>query len=282
MEILVDAHGNKLTVHLLRKEMKKYFIEIFRRACELTHTEYRLLRLGGIWAQRKNHFPLPRLAFAIKLPQDFPYSPCLWYSSIREFAPLLVQWLCAQNIHEILYVFAPHLTPQKVQTLPSGFAKIKLHPLELYWVLPDPPPPLEITEDIEQLYFGMPPIEGSLETAALTYLRYLRFELRRISEGFFTFLNRLTIYHMLLDMHRYFRLEKIVPPLFVEQDAGVRRLRIIATSDDAGVEERCIAAGILSRISAIAAMENPTDYNLPINKERLLGYVRALEGDYQI
>lgn len=276
MEILVDAHDRKLSVHVLRKETKRYFRKVMESVKAVCNAQGRMVKFGGLWAQKPYHLTMPRTAFIFTLPYDCPYLPCCWVTELKEAVPVIAQWLSARNVHEFLYASAGIITPKKVQEIAPGFVKIQLYPLPICWVIPDPPPPIEITEDMEQLYMGMPPMEGLTEASFILYNKYLRFELRRISEGFFTYANRITIYHMLNELKYKYRRGRIAIPLFVENDVGIRRLRLIATSDDAPDEERCIAAGILSHISPIGSMEDPKDYGLPINKERLTSPLRAL------
>ncbi len=274
MELIVDGHENRITIHLLKFREWKLFKRLVRAVCDASEVKGKFMWLGGLWAQRPHI--LPPIAVSFDLPYRNSYLPCLWRAHAKEIIPTLTQWLVTRNEAEFLWVSAPIITPERVRPLSNNFSLFRLSPLPLEWILPDPVPPLEITEDIEQLYFGVPPLEGTIEATAVTYMNYLRFETRRISEGFFTYLNRICIYHMLRDLRYHYRRRTFVNPLFVENDAGVRRLRYIATSDEAGLEERALAAGILSSISALAQAEDPKDYGLPVDKERIKMSVRRL------
>lgn len=278
MQLIIDGHEDKLTVHLIGLREANLFKKIVGAIGSGTGAKWKFSFIKGLWMQKEHKLSLPPIAGQFKLPFRNPYLPCKWQTDVKEGVVLVTQWLSARNLSEFLFVTAPSIRIERVRPLGNNFSIFRLHPLTLEWVLPDPVPPLEVTDDMEQMLYGMLPVEGSADAAVISYLNYLRFETRRLSEGFYIYASRICIYHMLRDMHLFFRRRQIVNPLFVENDSGVRKLRYIASSDELGDEERAIAAGILSSISAIAEVEDPRDYGLPIDKSRLrMGLVRLHE-----
>lgn len=271
MKVLVDGHENRLSIHLVEGDFNQFKHVMW----ELSRVVGRAVRVGevaGLWMQRTHFFTIPPRGCLFTFREDNPYFPCYWDVDLREFLPILAQWLGCENLSEFLYASAPLLSPV-IEKVEEFVCKVHMKPLSLWWILPHPVPPLEATDDLEQMMAGGLPVEGTQEATTLLYRNYARFEVRRLTPGFTVFLSRIVIYQGALrkrHFHNYIPL-----PLGVENDPLLRRLRVIASSDGLPPEDRALAFGLLCQVSVLAQTEDPRDYNLPIRKD-VLSYYRMV------
>lgn len=270
MKVIVDGHDNKLSIHLVEGDFNK-FKEVMWELEKTVKASLKLGEVAGLWMQKTHFFTIPPRGCLFTFKESNPYFPCYWETDLKEFLPVLAQWLGAENLSEFLFAAAPLLEP-KHEEVNEFLCKVHLSPLAMWWVLPHPIPPLEVTDDLEQMMAGGLPFEGTQEASALLYRNYMRFEVRRLSTGFYVFISRVALYHAIL--RRRFFYTPYPLPLAVESDPLLRRLRVIASSEGLPPEDRAIAFGLLCQSSVLAQVEDPKSYNLPIRKE-LLGYYKV-------
>lgn len=265
MKVLVDGHGERLSLHLVEGDYNQ-FKEIMKDLAELVGQTVVLGEYKGLWMQKLHFFTLPPRGAMFTFQTTIPYFPCQWVVDLETFLPTLSQWLGAGNVPEFLFASVSVVTPV-IEDVLENTCKVSLSPLPIKWLLPYPIPPLEIIDDVEQMLGGTIPMEETKDATGVLYRSLLRFEVKRLTLGFLVFASRVVIYHAFLRKNYFFEYASI--PFAVESDSLLRKLRILTGSIGLSLEERSLAAGLLFNLSPITRLEDPRDFNIPVRKDYL-------------